>query len=150
MTPSGAPITSSASLAFFQYLQDTPTTTAWFVEMNLYGGTNSAVNKISLDSSSFGWRDSLLTMQLYASSPNYLAPYPEDGIGFVRSLSSPANCEIDIAVSDRRTSSYAHERHGHRVDRSKRLGILRQLRRPNAHAARSSRTILGNSVSAFE
>ena len=110
MTPSGAPITPSAALAFFNYLESTPTTTAWFIEMNLYGGTNSAINKVSLEQSSFAWRDSLLTFQLYASSGNYLPPYPDEGFVFVRlSLSSSQSQKLIFLVADSRVTRYSHE-----------------------------------------
>ncbi|KAJ7794542.1 glucooligosaccharide oxidase [Mycena olivaceomarginata] len=83
MTPSGAPmsnaaITSSSLKSIkFNDFQD------WFVEVELYGGTNSAINSVPLDSAAFAKRDTLFTIQFYASSSNGDPPYPKDGFSFL-------------------------------------------------------------------
>lgn len=51
--------------------------------MDLYGGANSAINSVSLAENSFGHRDKLLTFQMYASSPDFAPPYPEEGFSFL-------------------------------------------------------------------
>ncbi|KAM0751378.1 Glucooligosaccharide oxidase [Meredithblackwellia eburnea MCA 4105] len=86
MTPQGALITDDVLNTFFEYLFDTQTSTNWFVEVNLYGGNGSVINDVSLDDSSFGFRDRLLTFQLYASSSTYGPPYPDDGITYVQGM----------------------------------------------------------------
>lgn len=76
-------LTETALNAYFQYLTSTQTDTNWFVEINTYGGENSAINAVSTDFNSFAWRDRLLTFQMYASSSTYGLPYPSDGVNFV-------------------------------------------------------------------
>ena len=49
--------------------------------MDLYGGTNSAVNSVAADATAFGHRDALWTIQFYASS----SPFPSDGFTFLDS-----------------------------------------------------------------
>ncbi|KAJ7813150.1 glucooligosaccharide oxidase [Mycena olivaceomarginata] len=89
MTPSGSPMSSAAITAFVTYManQGFTSDTAWFVEVELFGGSNSTINAVPLDSTAFAKRDTLFTFQLYASivsnSPanwNYGAylNYPDD------------------------------------------------------------------------
>ncbi|KAM0790094.1 hypothetical protein ACM66B_005422 [Microbotryomycetes sp. NB124-2] len=86
MAPEGKPITSSAATSFFNYLAQTSTNTNWFVMCDLYGGTGSKVNQVSLNSSSFGRRNSQIVCQMYASSPTYGLPWPSDGTSFVNGM----------------------------------------------------------------
>ncbi|GAA6004214.1 hypothetical protein JCM10207_002486 [Rhodosporidiobolus poonsookiae] len=86
MTPSTIPLDVAVIEKFIDYLWTSDTTTNWFIETNLYGGQYSALNEVSLDDSSFGHRDKLLNFQLYASSPTYGNPYPEDGVSFVQGM----------------------------------------------------------------
>ncbi|KAJ7777401.1 glucooligosaccharide oxidase [Mycena metata] len=83
MTPEGSPMSAAAIQAFVSYMavQGFSSSTAWFIEVELYGGSNSAINKVPLDSTAFAKRDTLFTMQLYASSSNYEPPYPT-AVGF--------------------------------------------------------------------
>ncbi|KDE06459.1 hypothetical protein MVLG_03243 [Microbotryum lychnidis-dioicae p1A1 Lamole] len=84
MTPdSDQLITEEAANAFFSYLQNTETTTQWFVEIDLYGGAGSYINSVPLNQSSFAPRSSLLTFQLYASSPTLNNPFPDYGFSYV-------------------------------------------------------------------
>ncbi|SGY26105.1 BQ5605_C018g08700 [Microbotryum silenes-dioicae] len=84
MTPdSDQLITEEAANAFFSYLQNTETTTQWFVEIDLYGGAGSYINSVPLNQSSFAHRSSLLTFQLYASSPTLNNPFPDYGFSYV-------------------------------------------------------------------
>lgn len=72
---------------------------AWFVEVELFGGSNSAINAVPLDSTAFAKRDTLFTFQLYASSKSTppTPPYPADGFSFLDGMAasivsnSPAN-----------------------------------------------------------
>lgn len=86
MTPESTPITLVAATSFFKYLKTTSTTTNWFVEVNLYGGANSFINSVSLDTNSFAHRNKLLNFQMYASSPTYSNPYPSQGLTFVNGM----------------------------------------------------------------
>ena len=51
--------------------------------MELYGGTNSAINAVATDATAFVHRSSIFTIQFYASSPNMQPPYPQSGLTFV-------------------------------------------------------------------
>lgn len=87
MTPSTVPVSIDVLEAFFDYVWRSNTSTQWFVEVNVYGGSYSEINDRSLNESSFGFRDKLLTWQLYASSPTYGNPYPtNDGLPFVKGM----------------------------------------------------------------
>ncbi|KAK4051717.1 hypothetical protein OIO90_004667 [Microbotryomycetes sp. JL221] len=88
MTPSDKPLTEQALTSFFNFLSNkTPDTSKnTFVMCDLYGGQNSAINKVSLDQSSFGTRSSLLTCQFYTSSPTYGLPWPSDSMSYVNNL----------------------------------------------------------------
>jgi len=99
MTPA---ISSKALNAFTNYLanQGSQTNLNWFVEMDLYGGTNSVVNSVPVDATAFGKRDALWTIQFYASSSNDKPPYPSSGFTFLNDMvntltsNSPANWDI--------------------------------------------------------
>ncbi|KAJ6474670.1 glucooligosaccharide oxidase [Mycena vitilis] len=99
MTPSAAPMSAAAIKAFVTYMavQGVASDTDWFVEVDLYGGSNSAINAVPLDSTAFAKRDTLFTIQMYASSSNAAPPYPADGFSFVDGMAasivsnSPAN-----------------------------------------------------------
>ncbi|BGO93310.1 hypothetical protein NBRC10512_000045 [Rhodotorula toruloides] len=88
MTPSTIPVSVDVLESFFDYLWHSGKggDTNWFVEVNTYGGANSAINNVSLADSSFGFRDKHLTFQLYASSSTYGNPYPDDGVSFVQGM----------------------------------------------------------------
>ncbi|KAJ7306216.1 hypothetical protein DFH08DRAFT_902398 [Mycena albidolilacea] len=99
MTPSGAPMSNGAITSFVTYManQGFSSDTDWFVEVELYGGTNSAINAVPLDSAAFAKRDTLFTIQFYASSSNGDPPYPKDGFSFLDGMvasiidNSPSN-----------------------------------------------------------
>ncbi|KAG7447578.1 glucooligosaccharide oxidase [Guyanagaster necrorhizus] len=85
VTPEGQPMTLEALEAFMKYLayDGYASNTAWFMQFELYGGGNSFINSINVDSTAFATRSALFTVQLYASSSNYEPPYPEDGFTFL-------------------------------------------------------------------
>lgn len=58
----------------------------WFVDIELYGGKNSAIAAIANNATAFARRDTLFTFQLYASSSNGKPPYPQDGFQFVNGM----------------------------------------------------------------
>ncbi|KAF9460051.1 glucooligosaccharide oxidase [Collybia nuda] len=83
MTPECSPISLKARTALAEYLatEGMKSTTAWNVEVELWGGRNSAINVVSPDATSFAHRSSLFTIQFYASSS--LPPFPDDGLSFL-------------------------------------------------------------------
>ncbi|KAG6916113.1 hypothetical protein DXG01_008388 [Tephrocybe rancida] len=85
MTPASAPMSNAAISTFTSYLasQGFQSKTEWFIEMDLYGGKNSAVNAIGADVTAFAHRSSTFTIQLYASAPGYKPPFPQYGFNFV-------------------------------------------------------------------
>ncbi|KAJ7029191.1 glucooligosaccharide oxidase [Mycena alexandri] len=99
MTPSGSPMSAAAVTAFVTYManQGFSSTADWFVEVELYGGSNSAINAVPLNSTAFGKRDTLFTIQFYASAPSGATTYPTTGFTFLDGMvssilnNSPAN-----------------------------------------------------------
>ncbi|KAJ6547864.1 hypothetical protein B0H10DRAFT_2243380 [Mycena sp. CBHHK59/15] len=97
--PRGSPMSAAAIKAFVTYManQGFTSNTNWFVEVELYGGSNSAINAVPLDSTAFAKRDTLFTIQLYASSASGSPPYPAAGFTFLDGMvasivsNSPAN-----------------------------------------------------------
>ncbi|KAK0445462.1 hypothetical protein EV421DRAFT_1796694 [Armillaria borealis] len=71
MIPEDSPLSMGAVDALMSYLD---TVRLWFVEIELYGGSNSAINLVPVD-------ETLFNMQLYASS--VVPPYPKDGFAFL-------------------------------------------------------------------
>ncbi|KAF8194117.1 glucooligosaccharide oxidase [Pholiota molesta] len=95
MTP---PLASAQGTAFMNYLANSGfgTNTDWFVEVELYGGTNSAINNVSSTATAFANRNSTWTIQFYTSAPGGVPPFPSQGFtlldGMVNSITnnSPA------------------------------------------------------------
>ncbi|KAG6829565.1 hypothetical protein H0H92_004112 [Tricholoma furcatifolium] len=85
MTPESEPMNEQALTAFVGYLANqgfsSPT-------VELYGGTNSAINAVAPDATAFAHRSSMYTIQFYASSPNYEPPYPSYGFQFLDDMVS--------------------------------------------------------------
>ena len=109
MTPEKTPMTVKALNAFMSYLAD-PGYTAdtvrlserfhidasasflclckiqdWFVELELYGGTNSAINNVAPDATAFANRNSMFTIQFYTSSND--SAFPDSGIALLNGMS---------------------------------------------------------------
>ncbi|KAF8996574.1 glucooligosaccharide oxidase [Hymenopellis radicata] len=88
MTPESEIITLEAATAFMTYLanegyESGTSTTNWFIQPEVYGGSNSKINAVDDDATSFGSRNSLLTIQFYASSFDYAPPFPDAGFDFL-------------------------------------------------------------------
>ncbi|KAF8915448.1 glucooligosaccharide oxidase [Mucidula mucida] len=89
MTPDAEPMTWEAMEAFVTYLATDGFATnlaGWFVETELYGGSNSALNKVPLDQTAFAHRSSRFNMQIYGS--NIVPPFPDDGFTFINGVAS--------------------------------------------------------------
>ncbi|KAL1750598.1 hypothetical protein FB107DRAFT_294490 [Schizophyllum commune] len=89
MVPQAEGLSPPAVDAFIQYLTDERSVTSdvsWFVEIELYGGTGSAINTVAANKTAFPHRDKVFTMQLAALSPNDQPPYPDDGFSFLDGL----------------------------------------------------------------
>ncbi|KAG5715384.1 hypothetical protein E4T56_gene8249 [Termitomyces sp. T112] len=102
MTPESSPISDKALFAFVQYIANQGFTSQmeWFVQFELYGGKNSAINSVSLNATAFAHRNSIFTIQFYASAPEKAPPYPSSGFTFLDDMvqtlisNSPANWEF--------------------------------------------------------
>lgn len=83
-----APLTAETYTAWANYLSSASTSSlSWFLQVELYGGANSAIMNVSSDATAFPFRDSLFVMQLYASSANAQPPYPyDDGYNFLKGV----------------------------------------------------------------
>lgn len=88
MTPQSSPMSQSAVQAWTNYIATTgyQSTTHWFVQVELYGGSNSVINNVAPNATAFVHRSSQFTIQFYASSSNYGPPYPNSGLDFVNGL----------------------------------------------------------------
>ncbi|THV05859.1 glucooligosaccharide oxidase [Dendrothele bispora CBS 962.96] len=85
MTPQDVPLTMEAIGDMMEYLGTTgfESDLFWAVEIELYGGVDSAVNAVPLNSTAFGHRNTLFTFQLYTSTLNSLPPFPNEAFGLV-------------------------------------------------------------------
>lgn len=87
-TPQASPMSNSSIRAFSKYLanQGVQSNTVWFVQVELYGGKNSAVTSVPADATAFAQRAILFTIQFYASSSNFAPPYPTSGLTFMDNM----------------------------------------------------------------
>ncbi|KAF9456046.1 glucooligosaccharide oxidase [Collybia nuda] len=88
MTPEASPMSLEARTAFAHFLANDAFTTdiQWFIQMEIYGGSNSAINAVGPDATAFAHRGSLFTIQFYSAAVGSVPPYPERGFAFVDSL----------------------------------------------------------------
>ncbi|KAI5889678.1 FAD-binding domain-containing protein [Schizophyllum commune H4-8] len=108
MVPEAEGLSPTAVGAFVQYLTDERSVTSdlsWFVEIELYGGSGSAINTVGTDKTAFPHRDKVFTMQLAALSPNDRPPYPDDGFSFLDDL---VNAVIESEPSGWPYGAYAN------------------------------------------
>ncbi|KAH9840540.1 uncharacterized protein C8Q71DRAFT_739894 [Rhodofomes roseus] len=87
-TPSDTPMSQEAivALANLMSTEGWNTSTNWFVQLELYGGLSSQISMTSSNATAYFNRQSLWTIQFYASSSDYSPPYPEEGFTFVDRL----------------------------------------------------------------
>ncbi|KAG7098041.1 hypothetical protein E1B28_000017 [Marasmius oreades] len=85
MTSEGSPMTNEAAVSLMRYLanEGASSNTVWFMQADLFGGSNSKINQVPVDSTSFVRRDTMFTWQFYASSANLEPPFPEEGLTFL-------------------------------------------------------------------
>ncbi|KAF8955654.1 glucooligosaccharide oxidase [Flammula alnicola] len=85
MTPESQPMSDRALEALMEVIANEGFTTSvgWFFQVELFGGRNSAINAVKAEDTAFARRDSLFTIQFYASSPGSVPPYPEAGFTFL-------------------------------------------------------------------
>ncbi|KAF5354867.1 hypothetical protein D9756_005789 [Leucocoprinus leucothites] len=90
MTPANQTVPKSAWEGLMSYLANdgNETSLSWAVEIEVYGGSNSAINAVPLDDTAFAHRGSLFTFQLYVSSPNGKTPYPQEAFDFTDGLAN--------------------------------------------------------------
>lgn len=105
VTPASAPMSVKAIRSFVSYLANEGFTSSlsngWFVDVELYGGRNSAVSAVSSSatacalalgratlSSADATRDGLWTLQMYASDDGPKLPYPKAGTTLVQGMRS--------------------------------------------------------------
>jgi len=84
MTPSDQLLTSSAVTYWTNYLANTGFSSGsgdWFIQVELYGGANSAINAIDPTATAFVHRKRLFNIQLYAS--NHASTFPQSTIDFM-------------------------------------------------------------------
>jgi len=87
-TPQEAPMSNASILAFSKYLANygVRSNTSWFIQVELYGGKNSAISAVPVDETSYAQRATLFTIQFYASSSDYAPPFPAAGFTFVDNM----------------------------------------------------------------
>ncbi|KAJ4464928.1 glucooligosaccharide oxidase [Lentinula aciculospora] len=90
MAPQTVPLTNASMTSLVTFLAEVGFNSSdfWHVEVELYGGNQSAINQVNFDDTAFAHRDTLFTFQPYASSPNLLPPYPNSGFSFVDGMVS--------------------------------------------------------------
>ncbi|KAJ7686828.1 glucooligosaccharide oxidase [Mycena rosella] len=88
MTPEASPMSEAARTSFVNSLayDGFASNTSWFIQVELYGGSNSKINSVPLDETAFAHRSAMFTIQFYASSFNNAPPYPDFGFTFLDNL----------------------------------------------------------------
>ncbi|EEB92091.1 hypothetical protein MPER_09451 [Moniliophthora perniciosa FA553] len=84
-TPQDTLLTEEVMHEMMRYLGEEgfDSDTFWHVEIEIYGGVQSAINSVPLNATAFGHRDTLFTFQPYASTGDLLPPWDDTIFGFV-------------------------------------------------------------------
>jgi hypothetical protein len=69
------------------------------VEIELYGGTNSAINNVPIDATAFAHRSSMFTIQFYTSAPGNVPPFPPAGFSFLDGKPFISRILFDLSCS---------------------------------------------------
>ncbi|KAI5826540.1 FAD-binding domain-containing protein [Schizophyllum commune Tattone D] len=127
MVPEATGLSQASMDAFIEYLATDgyDTELGWFVEIELYGGANSAINAVPVDTTSFAHRDKLFNLQLYAYEPTTTSLYPDSGFSFVDGMANSVvqNEKADwgygayINYPDDRLQSWQHLIYGEHYSR---------------------------------
>ncbi|PPQ72041.1 hypothetical protein CVT24_008082 [Panaeolus cyanescens] len=90
MTPSDAPMSRRAVAEFVKFCATAgfDSTMIWLVEIEQYGGATSMINKVPLDSTSFGRRDALFTIQFLGAPGNNSPPFPDEDFSLLDGMAS--------------------------------------------------------------
>ncbi|KAF9456045.1 hypothetical protein BDZ94DRAFT_1276638 [Collybia nuda] len=98
MTPEASPMSLKARTAFAHFLANEAFVTdlKWFVQMEMYGGSNSAINSVNLDATAFAHRNSMFTVQFFASAPGSIPPFPDHGFIFMDSMLDGWMVNVDV------------------------------------------------------
>lgn len=109
MTPA---LNDAAGKAFINYLANEgySSDTAWFIQQELYGGSNSKINSVASDATAFAHRSAMNTFQFYASSSSYAPPYPEDGFQFLDSMVNTITSNQDLGPNPPAYINYIDDR----------------------------------------
>ncbi|TFK19275.1 FAD-binding domain-containing protein [Coprinopsis marcescibilis] len=86
ITPSRSPLSTAAIRAFVTTFATEGFASElgwWFIQLDLFGGRNSAITKPSTSSTAFPHRDALFGIQLYGSTRDNVPPYPDSGFTFL-------------------------------------------------------------------
>lgn len=105
-------LNEAAGQAFIKYMANEgySSDTAWFVQQELYGGSNSKINSFASDSTPFVHRSSMNTIQFYASSSSYAPPYPEDGFSFLDGMVGSITKNQDLGSTPPAYINYIDDR----------------------------------------
>ncbi|KAJ7216861.1 glucooligosaccharide oxidase [Mycena haematopus] len=84
-TPQDHLLTEEAITKFVHVVanQGQSTTTGWFIQIELWGSKNSAINTFAYNHTSFVLRNALFVMQFYTSSHDKKPPFPQEGFEFL-------------------------------------------------------------------
>ncbi|KAF6741329.1 glucooligosaccharide oxidase [Ephemerocybe angulata] len=118
VTPQSSPMSQTALKAFATYISNNgyDANVGWFLQIELFGGSNSAINAVATEDTAFGHRNSLFAMQLYAYSWDSNPPFPAVGFTFIDGVAdsivknSPANWDYgayEPYIDDRLANSEA-------------------------------------------
>ncbi|KXN85100.1 Reticuline oxidase, partial [Leucoagaricus sp. SymC.cos] len=96
LTNQAAPTSTWEGLMLYLANEGNEASLSWAIKIEVHGRTNSAINTVSVDDTTFVHHGSLFTFQIYVSSPDHKAPYPQEGFDFTDGL---ANSIIDNSPS---------------------------------------------------
>lgn len=89
-TPQSKPISNTSIQALTKYISSEGwiSDTNWFIQFELWGGPNSAINAVAKDETAFAQRSALWGVHFYASSADYQPPFPDAGLAFIDQMLS--------------------------------------------------------------
>ncbi|PFH53653.1 Glucooligosaccharide oxidase [Amanita thiersii Skay4041] len=122
MTPEDSPFSDLVIRTLMDYLgqEGFKSDMNWLVQLELYGGKNSAINAVPLEATAFSRRNTLWTIQFYAPTPSAKPPYPDSGLAFLDNMvntilnHTPPNWDYGAYINyiDERLSNWEKLYHG--------------------------------------